>query len=140
MLISTRGRYALRIMINLAGKETGRYVPLSELAQEQQISEKYLESIIAPLSRAGMVEATRGKGGGYRLARPPEECTAWELLTLAEQGLVAVGCSGDECEKVAQCRTFPLWRELDSLLRDYLQRVTLRQLMDGDVPAAVAEN
>lgn len=140
MLISTRGRYALRIMIDLAGKGTGRYVPLSELAEQQQLSEKYLESIIAPLSRDGVVEATRGKGGGYRLALPPEECTAWRILSLAEQGLTAVGCTGgDGCDKAAQCRTYPLWRELDGLLRHYLSRVTLRQLMDGEVPEALAE-
>lgn len=138
MLISTRGRYALRIMIDLASRGGDRYVPLSELAEMQGISEKYLENIIAPLSRAGIVEAARGKGGGYRLSGAPEECTAWQVLYLAEQGLTAAGCQGEEgCDKASACRTRPLWKELDSLLESYLTRVTLRQLMDGTVPPAV---
>lgn len=138
MLISTRGRYALRIMIDLASRGSGRYVPLNELAEAQRISEKYLENIIAPLSRAGVVEAARGKGGGYRLAGDPEGCTAWQILELAEQGLAAAGCQGEEgCDKASACPTRPLWRELDALLRDYLSRVTLRQLLDGEIPAAV---
>ena len=138
MLISTRGRYALRIMIDLASKERGRYVPLNELAEEQEISEKYLESIIAPLSRAGIVEAARGKGGGYRLMETPEQYSAYEILNLAESGIAAVGCAGvGGCEKAGVCRTLPLWRELDALLEEYLRRVTLADLMNGTVPPAV---
>lgn len=138
MLISTRGRYALRIMIDLASKEGGRYVPLNELAEEQEISEKYLESIIAPLSRAGIVEAARGKGGGYRLTETPEKYSAYEILGLAENGLAVVGCVGsDGCEKAGVCRTLPLWKELDALLEDYLRHVTLADLLKGTVPPAV---
>ena len=138
MLISTRGRYALRIMIDLASKESGRYVPLNELAEEQGISEKYLESIIAPLSRAGIVEAARGKGGGYRLTGVPESCSAYEILSLAENGIAAVGCGGvDGCEKAGVCRTLPLWKELDVLVEEYLRRVSLADLMHGTVPPAI---
>ena len=135
MLISTRGRYALRVMIDLASKESGRYVPLNELAEEQDISEKYLESIIAPLSRAGIVEAARGKGGGYRLADTPDQVSAAKILELAENGLATVSCLGDGgCDKADACRTLPLWKELDALMKDYLSRVTLQNLLEGKTP------
>ncbi len=138
MLISTRGRYALRVMIDLASKESGRYVPLNEMAEAQEISEKYLESIISPLSRAGIVEAARGKGGGYRLAETPEHYSAYDILNLAESGLSTVSCLGKGgCEKADVCRTLPLWQEVNVLLEDYLRRVTLKDLLEGTVPPAL---
>ena len=122
-------------MIDLASKESGRYVPLNELAEEQDISEKYLESIIAPLSRAGIVEAARGKGGGYRLADTPDQVSAAKILELAENGLATVSCLGDGgCDKADACRTLPLWKELDALMKDYLSRVTLQNLLEGKTP------
>ena len=92
MMISTRGRYALRVMLDLATDETGTYVPLDTIARRQGISEKYLESIIVCLSRAGLVKALRGKGGGYRLTRKPEEYPIGEILRLTEKSLAPVTC------------------------------------------------
>ena len=92
MMISTKGRYALRVMLDLADHNTGDYIPLKDIAQRQEISVKYLENILASLSRANLVDATRGKGGGYRLCRPPKDYAAGEILRLAEGSLASVSC------------------------------------------------
>ena len=132
MLISTRGRYALRILTDLAENENGGTVTLREAAARQQISEKYLESIVKDLVRGRLVEGTRGKGGGYRLARPAEEICVLEVLRLTEGTLAPVAClteGSDPCPRAENCRTLPLWEGLDKAVRDYLGGWTLRDLM-----------
>ena len=132
MLISTRGRYALRILTDLAENEKGGTVTLREAAARQQVSEKYLESIVKDLVRGRLVEGTRGKGGGYRLARPAEEIGVLEVLRLTEGTLAPVAClaeGSEPCPRAANCRTLPLWEGLDKAVRDYLGGWTLRDLM-----------
>lgn len=133
MMISTKGRYALRVMIDLAERGEGRYVPLAEIAERQNISEKYLESILVVLSRAGFLQALRGKGGGYRLTRRPEEYTADEIVCLAEGTLAPVYCmkDGESCERAGICQTRPMWEGLDRAITDYLRRWTLADLARG---------
>ncbi len=131
MMISTRGRYALRVMLDLAMNEGGGYVPLDDIAQREGISEKYLENIIVALSRAGLVLALRGKGGGYKLARQPEEYPIGEILQLTEKTLAPVSCleEGVDCPHAAACLTLPLWQGLDQVIDDYLMGHTLADLI-----------
>ena len=134
-MISTRGRYALRVMIDLAERETSEFVPLKEIAQEQQISEKYLESIVKALVQDGMLEGVRGKGGGYRLRKKPEECTVGSVLRLTEVGIAPVACLEDgaePCPRAENCRTLPLWKKLNALLTGFLDSVTIADLMQND--------
>ena len=131
MMISTRGRYALRVMLDLAQDESGTYVPLDVIARREGMSEKYLESIIVSLSRAGLVKALRGKGGGYMLTRKPEEYPIGEILRLTEKTLAPVACleTGAACPEADACPTFPLWQGLDKVIDDYLMAHTLQDLM-----------
>ena len=131
MMISTRGRYALRVMIDLAEHIDEGYIPLQTIAKRQGISEKYLESILAVLSKAGLLDAVRGKGGGYRLSKPAKEYTAFEVLSLTEGTLAPVTCleSGQQCDNAKNCRTLPLWSKLDQLVNDYLDSVTVADLI-----------
>ncbi len=131
MLISTKGRYALRVMIDLAERENGGYTPLCEIAERQGISEKYLESIISTLTKAGFLSGLRGKGGGYRLTRSPEKYTVGSILKLTEGSLAPVTClekAPNQCVRSAECRTLPVWLELDRLIDGYLEGVTLADL------------
>ena len=128
MLISTKGRYALRIMLDLAQQEPGAFIPLPAIAERQEASEKYLESIISTLARAGLVEGQRGKGGGYRLARKPCDYSVGEILRLAEGSLAPVSCLE---AGATPCRTLPVWEKLESLICGYLDEVTLTSLLDG---------
>ncbi len=133
MLISTKGRYALRVLIELAGYDREQLVPLQSIADSQQISEKYLESIIVVLSKAGLVDAVRGKGGGYRLARKPEDYTIGEILKLTEGTLAPVSCLDDtpnKCERAAVCKTLPMWENLNTIISNYLYSVTLKDLVN----------
>ena len=131
MMISTRGRYALRVMLDLARDDSGTFVPLDAIARREGMSEKYLESIIVGLSRAGLVKALRGKGGGYMLTRTPEKYPIGEILRLTEKSLAPVTCleSGVECPQAGECPTFPLWQGLDKVIDDYLMAHTLQDLM-----------
>ena len=131
MMISTRGRYALRVMLDLAMDETGSYVPLDSIARREGISEKYLEGILATLSRAGLVSSLRGKGGGYRLNRKPEDYPIGEVLKLTEKTLAPVTCLESEtaCPQAESCPTYPLWQGLDRVIEDYLMAHTLRDLL-----------
>lgn len=132
MMISTKGRYALRVMTELAAEPANKMVPLKEVAQKQQISEKYLEAIIKGMVREGLVVGTRGKGGGYRLAKAPENCTIWEILEAAEGSLAPVACVEAEhepCPRADRCATLPMWQGLDRLIRDYFSGITLAQLV-----------
>ncbi len=135
MMISTRGRYALRVLIDLAENQRDSYITLKEVAGRQDISEKYLENIVKKLVRAGMLDALRGKGGGYRLGREPEQIRVLDVLTLMEGTLVPVACleeGGRPCERLAECRTLPLWRGLNDVVSDYLSRYSIRDLMRRD--------
>ncbi len=132
MLVSTKGRYALRVMIDLAEHNNGEYIVLMDIARRQDISEKYLEGILAILSRRGFVLALRGRGGGYRLARAPETYTVGSVLKLMETSLAPVAClepSAEACSRAAECRTLPLWQKLDRLIDDYLESVTIADLL-----------
>ena len=131
MLISTKGRYALRVMIDLVEHQGTGYIPLKEIAQRQEISEKYLESIIKLLVKAQLLSGLRGKGGGYKLTRPPEQYTVYSLLLLTEESMAPVACleeRAEPCARAAECRTLELWRGLDQTIRDYLSGVTLADL------------
>lgn len=134
MKISTKGRYALRIMIDLAEHDAGAYIPLKEVAARQEISEKYAEAIIAVLARNGVLKGLRGKGGGYRLAKPPQSYTAGYILKLTENGLAPVAClegGGDGCGRAADCKTLPMWLELGRRIDEYLESVTVADLAFG---------
>ena len=134
MLISTRGRYALRVMLELAQYDQGPYMPLPLIAEKQGISEKYLESIVAPLAKGGLIEGARGKGGGYRLRRPLKDYSAGEILRLTEGSLAPVSClEGDAnaCPRAGQCHTLPMWTKLEGLINSYLDSVTLADLLDA---------
>lgn len=131
MMISTKGRYALRVMLDLADHNTGEYIPLKDIARRQEISVKYLENILASLSRAGLVAAIRGKGGGYRLCRDPQDYAAGDIIRLAEGNLATVACLKDDqkgCEKADHCRALPLWQGLDKVVYDYLDSISLADL------------
>ena len=135
MLISTKGRYALRVMIDLAEHQTDGFIPLKVIAQRQEISEKYLESIIKLLVKARFLNGLRGKGGGYQLTKAPEQYTAGSILRLTEASLAPVACleeSADACPRMAQCRTLPLWQGLDRVINGYLDSVTIADLMHRD--------
>lgn len=132
MLVSTKGRYALRVMLELAQSQPGAYMPLPLIAQRQGISEKYLESIIAILSRAGLVEGLRGKGGGYRLTRPSAKYSVGEILRLTEGSLAPVTClegAENPCPRAGECTTLPMWQKLDDLINTYLDGVSLSDLL-----------
>ena len=132
MLISTRGRYALRVLIDMAEHQNREYVPLKDIAARQEISEKYLESIVKSLVRAGIITGVRGKGGGYRLVHAPEQSTVGEILRLCEGTLSPVSClveGAKPCPRMPECRTAVLWKNLDNVISDYLDGVTLADLM-----------
>ena len=135
MLISTKGRYALRVMIDLAEHQTEGYIPLKEVAQRQEISEKYLESIIKLLVRANLLSGLRGKGGGYKLMKSPELYTVGSILRLTEDSLAPVACLEPgvaACAKMAECRTFSVWKGLDKVISNYLDSVTVADLVKSD--------
>lgn len=132
MLVSTKGRYALRVMLELAQSQPDAYMPLPLIAQRQGISEKYLESIIAILSRAGLVEGLRGKGGGYRLTRSSTKYSVGEILRLTEGSLAPVTClegAENPCPRAGECTTLPMWQKLDDLINTYLDSVSLSDLL-----------
>jgi Rrf2 family iron-sulfur cluster assembly transcriptional regulator len=134
MIISTKGRYALRVMLDLAQSNLDSYTPLKEIAERQKISRKYLESIMTVLSKAGYLDALHGKGGGYRLNRPPEEYTVGSILKLAEGSLSPVACldEGKSCERASDCRSLPMWIELDKMIDDYFESITVADLLKNE--------
>ena len=135
MMISTRGRYALRVMIDLAEQQTNNFIPLKEVAARQEISEKYLESIVKNLVQNGFLEGLRGKGGGYRLTREPDQYTVGEILTLTEGSLAPVSCLAQgaaPCRRMSSCRTYDMWKGLDALIEDYFGKITLADLAAPD--------
>ena len=135
MIVSTKGRYALRVMIDLAERRADRYTPLKEIAARQGISEKYLENILKTLVQHGLLQGLRGKGGGYRLTRPAGQYRISDILLLTEGSLAPVAClepGAAACARAADCRTYGLWRGLDEAIRSYLDRVTLADLARPD--------
>ncbi|MBQ7241580.1 MAG: RrF2 family transcriptional regulator [Firmicutes bacterium] len=137
MRVSTKGRYALRVMIDLAQNQDEGCVPLKGIAERQDVSVKYLEAIVSILNKAGLVVSYRGKEGGYKLSRAPEKYTVNEILTLTEGSLAPVVClensDGSRCERAYSCITLPMWRKLDEVINDYLGNITLQDLIDGNV-------
>ena len=135
MMISTKGRYAVRVMVDLAEHSRGDNIPLKEIAQRQEISLKYLEQIMALLVKGGLVEGAHGKGGGYRLTRTTDRYRIGEILRLTEGDLNLVPCmedAGSSCPRSAECRTYDLWAQLCRVINQYLDSVTLQDLMhDG---------
>lgn len=135
MLISTKGRYSLRVMIDLAEQKSDRYIPLKEIAARQEISEKYLESIIKLLVKGKFLTGLRGKGGGYKLTKSPEQYTVGSILRLTEESLAPVACleaDAPSCPRTCDCRTLSLWKGLDKVINDYLDNVTVADLVRRD--------
>lgn len=135
MLISTKGRYALRVMVDLAEHQSDGFIPLKEIARRQDISEKYLESIIKLLVRAKLLNGLRGKGGGYKLTKAPDQYSVGSILRLTENTLAPVSCLEEEagvCPNAAECRTISLWQGLDKVINDYLDSATVADLMRRD--------
>lgn len=132
MLISTKGRYALRVLVDLAEQPATNFVPLKEIAQRQEISEKYLESILRLLVKGNVLTGVRGKGGGYRYTNSPEDHTVGSILRLTEDSLAPVACldpkDGNQCNKKESCRTLNLWIGLDKVIQEYLNNVTISDL------------
>ena len=131
MMISTKGRYALRVLVDMAEHQGEGYIPLTEIAARQEISEKYLESIVKELVKARVLEGVRGKGGGYRMVGSPDQYTAGEIIRLMEGSLAPVAClekGSAPCSRAAQCRTLSLWQGLNDLVNDYLDRFTIADL------------
>lgn len=133
MMISSKGRYALRVMIDLADRYESGYIPLREICERENISQKYLEGIMGLLSKGGLVEALHGKGGGYRLARDPHAYNLFEILTLTEGSLAPVTClehGQNKCGVCSGCRTLPMWSRLDKMIRDYFTGITLADIAE----------
>lgn len=133
MMISTRGRYALRLMLDLAEYQGNGYVALKDSAQRQDISKKYLEQIIPTLNRFDLLRTTRGYQGGYRLARAPKDYTLGDILRATEGSLAPVTCletADNPCARQADCATLPVWRGLDKVINEYLDGITLQDILD----------
>lgn len=136
MMISTRGRYALRVMIDLAENWNGSYIPMKDVANRQNISLKYIERIVPVLTKNQLVEGQHGKGGGYRLCRRPEEYKVGDILRLTEGSLSPVSCSeceGSSCERAEHCRTLPMWKQATILINEYFDAITIADLMISNV-------
>ena len=135
MIVSTKGRYALRVMVGLALRSGDEYVPLKEIAEEEGISQKYLEAIMTTLSKAGMVDAVHGKGGGYRLNRSAEEYTVGSILKLTEGSLAPVSCTSQgaaACSRSTCCHALPMWERLEKMIDEFFEGITLADLCKTD--------
>ena len=134
MKISTKGRYALRLMLDLALHDNGGYIPIKEIAKRQEISDKYLEQIISILGRAGYVQSVRGAGGGYRLAHPLKSYTVGMILRLTEGNLAPVTClecDAKPCNRKDTCPTLPMWTEFHKMVNSYFDGITLEYLISN---------
>ena len=135
MKISTKGRYALRMLIDLAEHKENGYISLKDIAKRQQISKKYLEQIIPIFNHTGMLLTNRGAQGGYKLARKPEQYTVAEVLRLTEGSIAPVACldqEPNECERSAECVTLPIWQGLYDVITEYLEGITLQDILDKE--------
>ena len=132
MIVSTKGRYALRVMLCFAQRGGDEYVPLKEIAEAEGISQKYLESIMTILSKANFLDAVHGKGGGYRLNRAPDEYTVGSILKLTEGSLAAVSCTAQgasACSRTTCCQTLPMWEKLEKMIDEFFEGITLADLL-----------
>lgn len=137
MKISTKGRYALRLMLDLAEHDSGVYVPLRDISKRQEISAKYLEQIVVQLARAGFLRSTRGAQGGYQLARPAASYTVGDILRITEGSLAPVAClehDAVECARAADCATLDFWKGLYETVNRYVDSVTLEELVNRERP------
>lgn len=133
MKISTKGRYALRVMLDLAVNNTGEYIKVKNIAERQDLSEKYLEQIISVLTKAGYVKSVRGAQGGYKLAKAPKDYTVGMILRLTEGSLSPVACldsDSNECERCDTCDTLAVWKELQQAINNVVDNITLQDLLD----------
>ena len=133
MIVSTKGRYALRVMVCFARRGGEGYIPLKEIAESEGISQKYLESIMTTLSKAGFVDAVHGKGGGYRLNRQPEEYTIGSILKLTEGSLNVASCTTQgaaACSRSECCQALPMWEKLDKMIDEFFEGITLADLLE----------
>ena len=133
MWISTRGRYALRVMVDLAENNNGEYIPLNYIAKRQEISEKYLESIMVTMSKTGIIKGLRGKGGGYKLALDPMDITVGRILKVTEKSLAPVSClemQPNLCKRSPACKTVRVWQEMYRVVDEYIESVTIADLVD----------
>ena len=131
-MISTRGRYALRVMIDLAEHGGGDFVPMKEVAARQEISLKYIERIMPLLTKENLVEGLHGKGGGYRLCRPPEDYSVGEILLITEGELAPVAClerGAKPCPRAAECRTLPMWKKYYAMTNEFFDGISIADLM-----------
>ena len=134
-MISTRGRYALRVMIDIAEHSGGDFVPMKEVAARQEISLKYIERIMPLLTKENLVEGQHGKGGGYRLCRPPEDYPVGEILRATEGGLAPVAClecGAKPCSRAAECRTLPMWQKYYAMTNEFFDRISVADLMKNE--------
>lgn len=135
-MISTKGRYALRVMTDLAEQPEGQFVPLEEIAKRQGISKKYLEIILKILVEKKLLSGRRGKGGGYMLTRKPEQYSVGEILELTEGSIATVACLGqnaEPCSRKNECRTLPLWQKFNALTHEFFYGITLLDLINGNI-------
>ena len=133
MIVSTKGRYALRVMVYFVLHGSEEYIPLKEIAEAEGISQKYLESIMTTLSKGGFVDAVHGKGGGYRLNRKPEEYTVGSILKLTEGSLAPVSCTAQgpaACSRSSCCHALPMWEKLDKMINDFFDGITIADLLN----------
>lgn len=132
MKISTKGRYALRLMLDLAINNTGEYIKIKNISERQEISEKYLEQIVNVLNKAGFLKSVRGAQGGYKLAKPPKEYTVGMILRLTEGSLAPVSCIEDdsECNRINECVTIEVWKQLNTAINNVVDNITLEDLLD----------
>lgn len=134
-MISTRGRYALRVMIDIAEHSGGDFVPMKEVAARQEISLKYIERIMPLLTKENLVEGQHGKGGGYRLCRPPENYPVGEILRATEGGLAPVAClecGAKPCSRAAECRILPMWQKYYAMTNEFFDRISVADLMKNE--------
>lgn len=131
-MISTKGRYAIRVMLDLAKHDNGSYIPLKDIAERQEISKKYLEIIVKEMVTGGLVKGASGKGGGYKLLRKPEEYSIGEILDLMETSMSSVACLADngyDCPRANKCETLSMWKEFDEMVHDFFYGRTLKDIM-----------
>ena len=135
MLVSTRGRYAIRVMIDLAEHRHGKFIPMKEIADRQEVSLKYMTKIMQALTKSGLLDGQHGKGGGYKLNREPADYRVGDILRLTEGTLAPVACldvTDCRCDRAAECRTRPMWNELDRIINEYWDGITIADLMEED--------
>lgn len=136
MLVSTRGRYAIRIMLELSSHSKDDRVSLAELSKNQEVSLKYAEAIVATLVKSGLLEGQRGKNGGYSLMKKPSEISIGEILKVTEDSLAPVACMDcipNNCPKKKKCKTLPMWEKLGKMISDYLFGISLEDLLNGKI-------